>query len=199
MLKRADLLSESSLRQIIAEEQSLHPLVELVDIYKLVYQAVLGPSHIVRNPVEVSQAICNEYNEIRELHYSPQLQDIGNGSGFWRISLSILSPAAQLGNAIFTQKCQVLTELILLSCHAESTSYSIADIWMANQQLLHRTIRASSAEWDEINLVAQREQIPSHSASFTAAYHPHYRLIHHLYINRIQELLENKHNFKEHK
>ena len=171
------VITEQNLKAIFQEEILEHPDLALIDIYKLFYQAHLGPAHIVKDKEAVIESIITEYRGIKGRHYCPPIQDIGDNEGFWRISLSVLAPAAKSGKNLFHKKCELLAELILLSCFDPEPQISIGEIWLKHQKMLQRFFPERASEWNYVNQLAEKGEIPSHSDQYRKAYNPHYRVV----------------------
>jgi len=170
-------LTNADLRQIIQSELSLHPRLTLIDVYKLIFQALSGPAHIIRNKELVADSIYLEVLGMTDA-YLPEYQDIGNGIGYMRLSLGCLLPAKEQGEEILRQLAMLLAECMMQSCSDKLIVVSPAEQWELLSPLVKSMVTASTDEWKQVNLIAAKEQIPSHSPLFKQSYQPHYRLIH---------------------
>jgi len=170
-------LTNADLRQIIQSELSLHPRLTLIDVYKLIFQALSGPAHIIRNKELVADSIYLEVLGMTDA-YLPEYQDIGNGIGYVRLSLGCLLPAKEQGEEILRQLSMLLAECMMQSCSDKLIVVSPAEQWELLSPLVKSMVTASTDEWKQVNLIAAKEQIPSHSPLFKQSYQPHYRLIH---------------------
>lgn len=161
---------------ICAAEQELehHPDLEPVDLYKLCYQAWFGPAHITSDQDLVSASIITEVQNM-EYDYYPLWQDIGNKSGFSRLSLSWLNKLDSDSCAI---KAGALAKLMLLSAPLGRKDLSMKHLWHTVAPLFMELLPADPQAWEEVNTIAANEQMPHHSKRYTSLYHPHYRVIH---------------------
>ncbi|PKN73190.1 MAG: hypothetical protein CVU50_04110 [Candidatus Cloacimonetes bacterium HGW-Cloacimonetes-3] len=165
-----------NIEQIIINELALHPSCKLIDIYKLLFQAYFGPSHILKDKMTVAASIKTETLTMQHT-YKPLFQDIGNGVGFCRISLGNLRPAAISNPLAFKQQCDALADLMQLSCLESDPPYTINELWHNYQKTILDICPANKEEWEEVSALAKNTTIPSHSDIFSTVYQPHYRII----------------------
>lgn len=179
------ILSYRDLAQIVQTELELHPRLELNDLYKLIFQASFGPGHLLENPTLVSENIYREVCAMQD-DFWPYLQDIGNGIGFFRFSLSwfrALQPDA------LKLKCDLLAELMIKSAPLAESGCSITELWPSLTPMLIELFPATPQAWEAVNTLAAKGQFPSHSESYRKNYHPHYRLLHLSCSDKIPQLL----------
>lgn len=171
-MKKCELTTEQ-ICDLIKSELCVHPLLEPVDLYKLLYQAMYGPSHIVRDLGQVSLNISSELGQMTT-PYEPLYQNIG--ARYTRISLSVL----RLGNIIPDRqlKIEALSRWILASCseYAEVSS-DFLSCWNSHLSTMQSLLSASPEAWDKASALAEAGKIPSHSELFHRHYDPHYRLV----------------------
>jgi hypothetical protein len=84
---KANKLSTEEVRQLILSELALHPECEHVDLYKLLYQALFGPFHLIRDLGQLKLSISSELWQMSS-PYEPHYQQIGQI--YTRLSLSAL-------------------------------------------------------------------------------------------------------------
>ncbi len=178
-------LSQKDLLLVMQTELELHPKLELCDLYKLVYQACFGPGHLLDDPAAVAQRIFAEVNAMQgEFH--PLLQDIGNGIGFHRFSLSHFKG---LDPNSLKSKCELLAELMLSSSDMAQYERSISDLWPALKPMIADMYPATPVAWQEVNAMAAKALLPHHSEIYRQNYHPHYRLLHLCCSDKIPQLM----------
>src|SRR5512133_2565576 len=83
------IYSTADLLHIFEAEHALHPLAEAQDYCKLYFQAYFGQGHFVGSRSDVELYLKKELATMQE-DYLPLMQDISNGSGLYRVSLSVL-------------------------------------------------------------------------------------------------------------
>jgi hypothetical protein len=181
-------LSAKDTAAIVETELTLHPNLELIDIYKLIYQAFYGPAHIVQNVPTVVASIYSEVMDMKD-SYFPLYQDIGNKQGFWRLSLGWLLPDKLQGETALRAKAETLAELMLLSIPEIPHQMSIAERWNLESIIIKELFTTSETAWQEVNAMVLAGQIPSHSLVYKQAYNPHYRLIHPCVSDKLLQLM----------
>ncbi len=173
------------LGRIIRHEMDLHPQSRLIDLYKLIYQAVYGATHIRANFLEFTDYLDIELKSMRKDYY-PLVQDIGCMKGFLRISLTCLK---SLYGANRIAARDSLCELIFASRtggeinHEEWKAY-----WGEIQEQVLEHMDHTEEELILLQYTLDNAFIPHHSDPFRTAYHPHYRIIHHSFMDEIREL-----------
>jgi len=149
-------------------EIKLHPGLNLIDIYKLFYQALFGPNHIIRDHSHVCATIQQEMKQMQGL-YHPIWQELGN---FSRISLSAL----QRLDGDTSTSAMKLTDWMLASL-SEVDESAFPSLWLDLKGMISRTITFSDQHWNEVCHIVNSGAIPSHSGHYKSLYHPHYRLV----------------------
>jgi len=181
----------ANINEIIRIELDTHPHLELVDLYKLLYQSYFGPSHIVQDHLKVAKNIELEYTNMSN-GFSPLFQDIGDQEGFIRVSLSILNVVYKANPALFLTKCDLLAELIIDSCLVFQPDCTMKDVWTQNYETVLKYYSPTSAEEEQVFQLAESNSIPSHSDIYRMHYHPHYRLV---YIKNKEQITQLKKAF----
>ncbi len=162
----------ASLLRIIQTELAAHPLCCKVDIYKLMFQALYGPTHMIPEEDLIIKGIIHERSAMKSA-FMPLIQDIGSGTAFYRISLSLLPDIAPVREA------QTLCQYILSSRQAFDTDW---DEWGKTWKVIDLMLYANNIHLidinDDIDTLLNNRSIPSHSIVYHDNYIPHYRLIH---------------------
>jgi len=79
------------IKQVISLELNQHPELKLIDIYKLVFQAYLGPAHLLADTNESAKKIMTEIL-LHPEPYKPLKQDIGSQNGFFPFKFRLSGP-----------------------------------------------------------------------------------------------------------
>lgn len=168
-------LSIEDLESVVQTELQLHPLLEPIDIYKIVFQALCGPSHIIQDIVQVTKSISDELSA-QSHPYLPLCQDIGNGKGYARISLNCLLNSKNSNNS--EELADTLARWMLASCDPiDYGDFNIRNHWLKNRTVYRKWLPATDELWEIVDAHAMNGTLPSHSDTFRNAYHPHYRLV----------------------
>lgn len=172
-------LDTAQLQEIISLEHVLHPLAEPVDYYKLLFQAAYGPSHMSPDQQTVYNCLKAELSSLAD-DYRPYFQDIGSGTAFIRISLSIINQAqSELQFSKIEEQAELLTALIMKSRLQTGISpRHWKQVWDKAKPLVEKFLPFRSADRELIDSLLNNDVIPHHSEQFRSSYMPHYRIIH---------------------
>ena len=166
-------LNHNQVSALILEELALHPMLEPVDIYKVLYQALFGPAHIVRDLGQLQRSISSEIWQMKQL-YQPLFQQLG--PVYSRISLSALKLSSDLADR--QQKIECLSAWIIDSCSEyRDVDQEFLQCWEEHLPLMQRLLTSEPKAWEIASDLASSGSLPSHSPLFHANYHPHYRLV----------------------
>ncbi len=170
---KANKISTEEVQQLVLSELAVHPECEPVDIYKLLYQALFGPFHLIRDLGQLKLRISSELWQMNR-SYEPHYQQIGQI--YTRLSLSALYVDTNLSDR--DSKIECLAHWVLASAHAyDDNPQDFFGCWSQHQSLLQELIPGDPQTWDELSSAAQRGLIYSHSKRFHEHYDPHYRLV----------------------
>ncbi|MDI3503125.1 MAG: hypothetical protein PWP64_61 [Candidatus Cloacimonadota bacterium] len=166
-------LNNLDLKNMVELELHLHPLLEPIDLYKLLYQALYGPHHIIRDFKQLYTSINSELGLMQE-NYEPLFQEIG--PYYSRLSLSAIKKD---GDTLLRQKrIEALTEWIMASsCVIPNTAIDFVLQWKSYEPMLKEHLPADPPSWAKADQLAEQNILPSHSDIYRQNYHPHYRLI----------------------
>jgi hypothetical protein len=162
---------ETDIIVIATQEYKHHPLANLIDYYKLFFQAYYGQGHFVSNEVAAKLKLEIEMQKMQS-HYHPYIQDISNRNGLYRVSLD-------------TVKKQIvsLDDFLMIFLHGQE--YNViwqnwTENWMNIQKML-LGLYPRLNDKQHINLcreVIENKAMISHSDTYKSAYDPHYRVMH---------------------
>lgn len=163
------VFSKRDLLLLIRREFMFYRQVELIDYYKLLFQAYYGPTHMQATETEIRAMIRAEISAIEAKHRIGH-QDIGVCKAFVRVSLAEIDP--QDDEAIDN-----LTQAIIAS---KLPGGILWKDWMSHWNEASTILKHLFPPM-EMNQIWQEyilpEIIPSHSDSFKARNHPHYRIV----------------------
>jgi hypothetical protein len=179
---------------IILQEIKLHPRCHYLDVFKLLYQAFYGPSHIEPQRDTIIYNLKRELNDMKWKTDVPY-QDIGVGKGFIRLNLiSIISLPDEdlkqnsmlLNKKIPTEylkdsedKIKILADCILQSRFENEINWNDWIQTWENSIPLVKSIIPPTAEEDlMIEDCLTKKIMPTHSEEYRQWYDPHYRVIH---------------------
>lgn len=163
-------LSKADIRQIYLNEMSLHPLSEMADVYKLFLQSCYGATHFIENPRQAKDALQREITSLED-EYLPYFQDISNGKGFYRLSLSLV----RTGRIYIDEFCQCFLRSAVMQINWPQWSRQWNKILELIRPEMNDLYEEKQAEL--IRQSMDKKVIPSHSDCFRLTYKPHYRVM----------------------
>ncbi|MCB5278839.1 MAG: hypothetical protein PHN71_03005 [Candidatus Cloacimonetes bacterium] len=165
-------IDSSSIENLVQYELQLHPQSEPVDLFKLLYQALYGPFHIIKDLKQLSLGISSELWKMQH-SYLPHFQNIG--PCYTRLSLSLIN----VNNRKHSQDTiNCLTRWIISSCVLyQDVQQDFYERWKLYRPYLVAALPSNIENWNYADDLAEKGILPSHSALFHQYYHPHYRLV----------------------
>lgn len=159
---------------LIYQHLGWYPLMELADIYKLIYQGVMGPEHMV--------ATQQEFTRRLEVEFESQLQDDGHPV------LEVIRPDFQLFRlnlrpykASHTGIDELIPAMLATTKLITGTLDDVRAVWLdfSNDVEQGRISGFSSSLRDGFNNWLDQQSYPPihHSEVYTREYRPAYRLI----------------------
>ncbi len=186
-------LKAIDIKQVISLELNQHPELKLIDIYKLVFQAYLGPAHLLADTNESAKKIMTEIL-LHPEPYKPLKQDIGSQNGFFRLSLDCLVPVLQLKKekaiSELYRKSFLLAELMQESVLDFTYNMDITKLWKETIPVIQQLIVFDINEWQQVNAIAESKAIPRHSQQYKTLYNPKYRVLKYQFYDNIEKLLQ---------
>jgi hypothetical protein len=162
--------TDDDIIRIADVEYTIHPEAKLIDFYKLFLQSCFGQGHFV---TDIQKARTLLYDELENMSqdYYPWVQDISNGKGFYRVSLSVI-------------RDNIISISDFIDQFLNAPSFSInweawSKQWHYIYQLLsdHKTYTFNNSEILMCDDILRLNRIPSHSDLFRLTYSPHYRVM----------------------
>lgn len=150
------------------------PLMEVRDVYKLLYQGIRGPEHLITSKSAFSKRLEAEYKELTANWDDPVLEAIHPQGILLRINLKPFK-AAELD---LTQ----LLEVCLQTARRKwGTPEELRSLWesLCNSYSQHKFGVFSAREMDEFTAWLASHDYPAvhHSQAYRQAYQPAYRLV----------------------
>ena len=166
-------LSAAIVAQMVKDELKYHPQLEPVDLYKLLYQALYGPFHIVQDYEQVCRAIQAEV-ELSSSRYEPAYQKLG--PCYSRVSLAYIDRGDE--PQLKQSKIAALADWLLdSSVVLPDVAQDFQRQWKLYRHLLQGALPASTETWQKADYLVKEGRLPSHSQTFHQHYQPHYRLV----------------------
>jgi hypothetical protein len=183
---REELIERTT--ELILIEHAVHPRAELIDYYKLFFQAISGPGHLINNAEEARNYLSEEIR-VMEDSEEPLFQDISyDGNDFCRVSLQTVRDNLISEKDFF--------ERFFESAMNKLDNISMLNVWVEIEQLIYKLNVVGSGydfQRKELDtLLKMRETfIPRHSETYRNEYKPHYRLLRNEYLKDIRSEAEN--------
>jgi hypothetical protein len=165
---------EERIEKLIREEHELHPVAELIDFYKLFFQASCGPGHLVENRDRASRFLHEELQETLDNH-EPLVQDISLGENdYCRVDLKVIQ------NGLITEKEFFFAFIKSVPNKIEPAEFP--ELWPTIESKIKELNIFGPAFIMERKILSavlgtRKVNHPRHSERFRREYNPHYRLI----------------------
>ncbi|MFH0801306.1 MAG: hypothetical protein V2A78_02830 [bacterium] len=162
---------DRSLRELLHAQVKKYPLMQIQDVYKLLYQSAFGNAHLLRDPKSAQKYLSRELEEV-EARDMPLLESISPDSSLVRVSLCAF-------------RFRRLNKNLLFEAMLQSAGRTRGDpelfrkrwrgfVNMVEQQKLPFKPEAVKA-FEEKHLSDPHEM--HHSKNYQKAYSPHYRVV----------------------
>ena len=163
-------------RQVLSDYLRRFPEAQLQDVYKLCFQDIYGPGHIIKDSASCVQYIIREMEQVdtADTRY-PDYEYAGVEGNYVRVNIKVLKQGRfDLGRFV---------QLLMLSARQEKPMpiYDWRGQWQRLQTMLG-TLQPRPHNFEaDASLLQQMfdrgEYVFHHSTRFNQAYGPHYRLI----------------------
>jgi hypothetical protein len=165
---------EDRIAQLIREEYDLHPAAELVDHYKLFFQACCGPGHLIDDRSEALGCLRAELLQDLD-NEEPLIRDISMwDNDYCRVDLKVVKNGMMSEKEFFSLFLDSVSSKILPDRFPEywpliESKIKELDIFGPAFITERKTLSAILGE--------KKDYHPRHSERFRREYNPHYRLI----------------------
>jgi hypothetical protein len=160
-------------KDMILSQLKKYPLMELSDLYKLIYQAAMGPGHAVSDENKAREWLENEIRDLENYEDEDTIEVLNGSKGLVRVNLRPYlkenRPAKEL-----------LSAFIETANTFKAGIEELEHIWRAAAVLAEEgKIFFKVSEINEFFERAKSEKYPAihHSVSYRQAYKPAYRVV----------------------
>ena len=162
------------LAELVGVHRARRPAMQLQDVYKLLYQGVRGPEHLVTTPVEFVARLRAEWTAVLADDTEPLLEHIRPDKGLARVNLR---PCKARGGGVDTLAAACLEA----ARYTWGTRDDLRQVWLAFVEIC-RGDPATAYPLDEVAAFSrwlEEQDYPSvhHSERYRELYRPAYRLI----------------------
>ncbi len=166
-----------TIKEILNWHLKHYPLLKAEDVYKLIYQSVFGPGHLLNQkknePLyphleKMRQTLATELTLVRPSPQIPETEPIDPGATIIRVNLAPIKGQ--------TKKEKILFRALVKTCTT----------FQPNPKLLNRRLQLAQ-QWCQDHLPDQAQRLlllrqqkkllPRHSAIYRKTYRPAYRVI----------------------
>lgn len=150
---------------LVAEQLTRYPAAEPVDVYKLLYQGVRGPEHLLASPELFAARLQAEYEAVSGAEDGPLWEPVRPDGTLGRLHLR---PYKARGGEI----AALLAACLETARRRWDPAATLVQVW--------QSVAASRGrEWQALDaqLAAQGYPPVHHSERYRAAYGPAYRLV----------------------
>jgi len=163
-----------TLESIIVEQVGLHPGYAVVDLYKLIHQAVFGVGHLLEDEKEAYRLLSEEFSNVGpQLPRERLFEPIDPKGMLCRVNLR---PYKAAGGTL-----ERLFDALLLSQHtANGTRRDFLGLWRRAKKLTEvRSLPFSLNDMERFESLLQNRNLPAlhHSQRYEKLNHPAYRVI----------------------
>jgi hypothetical protein len=159
---------------LIMRHLGWYPLMQLSDIYKLLYQGVMGPEHMVATQQEFSRRLEGEFENQPQSTDQPVLEVIRPDSSLYRLNLRPYK-------ARYSRVDRLIPAMLATTKLITGTHEELRSIWsdITRDVEQGKIAEISTTQLDEFNTWLKQQAFPPvhHSEVYTREYQPSYRLI----------------------
>lgn len=168
-------------QKIIQKQKFKYPHMQVVDLYKLIYQGVLGPAHLGTNPDTILRYIESELECIHASQEAKIVEYISPSKKYVRINLRKFK--AKGGNP------ELLADAIVLSAiNSDSDIKNFIYVWNEVGKLIESgDLLFDKAKFRDFNDFVVKNNFPlvHHSQEYIENYSPSYRVVENKYWNEL--------------
>jgi hypothetical protein len=159
--------------EVILKQTEKHPLMEIRDIYKLIYQAAMGPGHAISNEQKAREWLETEINQLEPFEDESMIEEINEAKGLVRVNLRPYIKEKR-------NETELLHAFIETANSFKQDLNELKEIWKSAEYLSEKgLIRFKKAEMKDFFMTAEEGGFPAihHSDSYRQAYKPAYRVV----------------------
>ena len=160
--------------ELAIEHAERYPSMRAVDVYKLLYQACMGPAHAITNCVNTNTWLMQEWDSVDGNPEEELYEDLSLHYPVFRLNLR---PA----KAKNIEPSKISDSFFVLSNKFPKRLELLASVWESVSEKIKRGGLAlpDSDEIDQFNDFITEKQYPAmhHSREYSETYRPAYRLV----------------------
>ncbi len=169
-------INQKRLEEILLLEKNLHPKAKLRDYYKLFYQAIYGPGHLLNNLSEAKRYLKHELSNLKE-NDDPDFQDLSLSKDldFVRVNLNFV----KRNDVAFDSLFEVLIESASAAIEFDKLSFKkyLNVFWKVTSLIFPDLNEFNEQAFELKRILNQGDYVLHHSETYREAYKPHYRVV----------------------
>ena len=166
-------MNQKKMIKLIFYHLKRYPAMELEDMYKLLYQSVMGPAHILQNKELAYSYLKNEFESHVDSYETALYVDISLEYGLVRLNIPVFRKQVSL-DALFEMMCETQQKMI-------PDKNKLKHYWLELGSLIkdNKFEKFTSDQWNKLNKLLSEYIFPhfSHSTAYRNLYRPSYRIV----------------------
>ena len=176
--------SQTELFNLVISHMSKYPVMEVQDVYTLIYQGAMGAAHLSTDASGFEELLIKEFEEANADEKQALWETIRPDGELVRVHIAALKARGGQPQALSTL-CMWTASIF------KGDKVDLMDGWDTFQYLCryNRLRKFPEVEISQFTKWAQKNKYPStrHSTAFRDAYHPHYWLVRREFLNILTE------------
>jgi len=166
-------MNQKKMIELIFYHLKRYPAMELEDIYKLLYQSVMGPAHILQNKELAYSYLKKEFESHNESYETGLYVDISLDHELVRLNIPVFKKEDSL-DALFEMMCETQRKMIPDKDKLKHSWLELG-LLIENKNFENFTLN----QWGKFNKILCEKDFPhlSHSATYKNLYRPSYRIV----------------------
>ncbi len=172
--------------ELLVGEKKMYPQAQLIDYFKVIFQACYGPGHGISNYSAAREYYLNEFAllDSDQSEQNCMIQDLSYPNGFYRVNLAAVKQELISRDELF--------EGFVHSSKIKCDSCQFDQLWAKAVRFVVEElgINEDKDSLESITRFFTSGSFPSHSNFYRKHYSPHYRLLYREFIpERLLRLL----------
>jgi len=167
-------LDRPGLLELLRQHLASYPQMQLEDAYKLIYQAALGPEHLLSSPGQFSRLLQAEFERLEPDPNQPLFEALRPDGSLFRLNLRAYK-SRQLGLS------RIIDALLMTPRLASGTPAELKATWQVFSRLCQQGYLAGfdAGAVQQFTRLLEQQAYPAmhHSEIYRRLYQPAYRLI----------------------
>jgi len=168
-----EVMNQKKLIELISYHIERYPAMELGDVYKLLYQSVMGPAHILQNKELAYSYLKNEFDSPNDSYETELYVDISLEYELVRLNIPVFIKTGSV-DALYDMMLETQKKV----CPDKE---KVKSYWIELESLIedNKFEQFTPYQWNKLNKILCKDVFPhfSHSAVYKNLYRPSYRIV----------------------